>query len=51
MTELTDLQREMQQLAKNQQAMAAENRNLQSQLELEQKRRQQLEEECQVMET
>ncbi|KAH0621604.1 hypothetical protein JD844_023105 [Phrynosoma platyrhinos] len=49
-TELTSLQTEMQQLAKNQQAMAAEKRNLESQLELERKRRKQLEEECQALE-
>ncbi|XP_042302218.1 coiled-coil domain-containing protein 150 isoform X2 [Sceloporus undulatus] len=49
-TELTSLQSEMQQLAKNQQAMATENRNLENQLELERKQRKQLEEECQALE-
>lgn len=40
----------MQQLAKNQQAVAAENKNLETQLEAERKQRKQLEERCQVTE-
>ncbi|XP_066471588.1 coiled-coil domain-containing protein 150 [Tiliqua scincoides] len=48
--ELTSLQSEMQQLAKNQQAVAAENRNMETQLDAERKQRKQLEERCQNLE-
>ncbi|KAM7152994.1 coiled-coil domain-containing protein 150 isoform 2-T2 [Macrochelys suwanniensis] len=47
MTELTSLQSEMQTLAKNQHEVATRNRQLETQLEMEQKVRQQLENQCQ----
>ncbi|XP_034641652.1 coiled-coil domain-containing protein 150 isoform X5 [Trachemys scripta elegans] len=49
MTELTSLQSEMQTLAKNQHEVATRNRQLESQLEMEQKVRQQLENQCQKL--
>ncbi|XP_067405079.1 coiled-coil domain-containing protein 150 isoform X1 [Emydura macquarii macquarii] len=50
MTELTSLQSEMQTLAKNQHEVATRNRQLETQLEMEQKVRQQLENQCQKLE-
>ncbi|XP_050825437.1 coiled-coil domain-containing protein 150 isoform X7 [Gopherus flavomarginatus] len=49
MTELTGLQSEMQTLAKNQHEVATRNRQLESQLEMEQKVRQHLENQCQKL--
>ncbi|XP_074823907.1 coiled-coil domain-containing protein 150 isoform X3 [Natator depressus] len=48
-TELTSLQSEMQTLAKNQHEVATRNRQLEAQLEMEQKVRQQLENQCQKL--
>nr|XP_014426369.1 coiled-coil domain-containing protein 150 isoform X2 [Pelodiscus sinensis] len=50
MTELTSLQSDMQTLAKNQHEVATQNRQLETQLEMEQKVRQQLENQCQKLE-
>uniref|UniRef100_A0A7M4FX67 Coiled-coil domain containing 150 n=1 Tax=Crocodylus porosus TaxID=8502 RepID=A0A7M4FX67_CROPO len=50
MTELTGLQSEMQMLAKNQYEVETQNRQLKTQLELERKLRQQLEDQCQSLE-
>uniref|UniRef100_A0A8D0HV98 ribonuclease H n=1 Tax=Sphenodon punctatus TaxID=8508 RepID=A0A8D0HV98_SPHPU len=50
MTELTSLQGEMQMLAKNQHEVTMHNRHLQTQLEMEWKLRQQLEDQCQTLE-
>uniref|UniRef100_A0A8C8VGM3 Coiled-coil domain containing 150 n=1 Tax=Pelusios castaneus TaxID=367368 RepID=A0A8C8VGM3_9SAUR len=50
MTELTSLQSEMQTLAKNQHELATRNRQLETQLEMEQNVRQQLENQCQKLE-
>ncbi|XP_074856710.1 coiled-coil domain-containing protein 150 [Carettochelys insculpta] len=50
MTELTSLQSEMQTLAKNQHEVATRNRHLETQLEVEQKVRQQLEDQCKNLE-
>ncbi|XP_073162364.1 coiled-coil domain-containing protein 150 isoform X8 [Lepidochelys kempii] len=47
-TELTSLQSEMQTLAKNQHEVATRNRQLEAQLEMEQKMRRQLENQCQM---
>ncbi|XP_073162360.1 coiled-coil domain-containing protein 150 isoform X4 [Lepidochelys kempii] len=47
-TELTSLQSEMQTLAKNQHEVATRNRQLEAQLEMEQKMRRQLENQCQI---
>ncbi|KAM9123407.1 coiled-coil domain-containing protein 150 isoform 3-T4 [Pangshura tecta] len=49
MTELTSLQSEMQTLAKNQHEVATRNRQLETQLEMEQKVRQHLENQCQKL--
>uniref|UniRef100_A0A452HT83 Uncharacterized protein n=1 Tax=Gopherus agassizii TaxID=38772 RepID=A0A452HT83_9SAUR len=49
MTELTGLQSEMQTLAKNQHEVATRNRQLETQLEMEQKVRQHLENQCQKL--
>ncbi|XP_043361440.1 coiled-coil domain-containing protein 150 isoform X5 [Dermochelys coriacea] len=49
MSELTSLQSEMQTLAKNQHEVATRNRQLEAQLEMEQKVRQQLENQCQKL--
>nr|XP_048726247.1 coiled-coil domain-containing protein 150 isoform X6 [Caretta caretta] len=48
-TELTSLQSEMQTLAKNQHEVATRNRQLEAQLEMEQKVRRQLENQCQKL--
>ncbi|XP_039351328.1 coiled-coil domain-containing protein 150 isoform X4 [Mauremys reevesii] len=48
-TELTSLQSEMQTLAKNQHEVATRNRQLETQLEMEQKVRQHLENQCQKL--
>ncbi|XP_073162362.1 coiled-coil domain-containing protein 150 isoform X6 [Lepidochelys kempii] len=48
-TELTSLQSEMQTLAKNQHEVATRNRQLEAQLEMEQKMRRQLENQCQKL--
>ncbi|XP_025065729.1 coiled-coil domain-containing protein 150 isoform X1 [Alligator sinensis] len=50
MTELTGLQSEMQMLANNQYEVETQNRQLETQLELERKLRQQLEDQCQSLE-
>ncbi|XP_019378426.1 PREDICTED: coiled-coil domain-containing protein 150, partial [Gavialis gangeticus] len=50
MTELTGLQSEMQMLAKNQYEVETQNRQLKTQLELQRKLRQQLEDQCQSLE-
>nr|XP_032659478.1 coiled-coil domain-containing protein 150 isoform X10 [Chelonoidis abingdonii] len=49
MTELTSLQSEMQTLAKNQHEVATRNKQLETQLEMEQKVRQHLENQCQKL--
>ncbi|XP_064371206.1 coiled-coil domain-containing protein 150 isoform X2 [Dromaius novaehollandiae] len=49
-TELTSLQNEMQELLKNQHEMQTQNRQLETQLEVERRRGQQLENQCQRLE-